>query len=74
MDIFNTIASGASAGSMVGGCIAVLTRQPKVMGAARSCTEHRLYSANHLSHSDGLCYNREEDGVLDKNAKVSALL
>ena len=34
MDIFNTIASGASAGSMVGGCIAVLTRQPKVMGAA----------------------------------------
>ena len=34
MDIFNTIASGASAGSMVGGCVAILTHQPKVMGAA----------------------------------------
>ena len=34
MDIFNSIASGASAGNMVGGYIAVLAKRPAVVGTA----------------------------------------
>ena len=34
MNIFNTIASGASAGSMVGGYIATLVKQSPLVGAA----------------------------------------
>lgn len=34
MNVFNTIAAGASAGSMVGGHIATLARRSPVMGAA----------------------------------------